>query len=67
MGTVYTNFEQARIEHEAKKIVSDLISIGGVDWAMHTVSQIPSFSDKYQENLRILLKDKLLKINKHIL
>ena len=67
MGTVYTNFEQARIEHEAKKIVSDLISIGGVDWAMHTVSQIPSFSDKYQENLRILLKDKLLKINKHVL
>lgn len=67
MGTVYTNFEQARIEHEAKKIVSDLISIGGVDWAVHTVSQIPSFSDKYQENLRILLKDKLLKINKHIL
>lgn len=67
MGTVYTNFEQSRIEHEAKKIVSDLISIGGVDWAMHTVSQIPSFSDKYQENLRILLKEKLIKLNSHIL
>lgn len=67
MGTVYTNFEQARIEHEAKKIVSDLISIGGVDWAVHTVSQIPSFSDKYQENLRILLKEKLIKLNSHVL
>lgn len=67
MGTVYTNFEQSRIEHEAKKIVSDLISIGGVDWAMHTVSQIPSFSDKYQENLRVLLKEKLIKLNSHIL
>ena len=67
MGIIYTNFEQARIEHEAKKIVSDLISIGGVDWAVHTVSQIPSFSDKYQENLRILLKEKLIKLNSHIL
>ena len=67
MGTVYTNFEQARIEHEAKKIVADLISIGGVDWAIHTVSQIPSFSDKYQENLRILLKEKLIKLHSHIL
>ena len=67
MGTVYTNFEQARIEHEAKKIVSDLISIGGVDWAVHTVNQIPSFSDKYQENLRILLKEKLIKLHSHVL
>lgn len=67
MGTVYTNFEQARIEHEAKKIVSDLISIGGVDWAVHTVSQIPSFSDHYQEKLRILLKEKLIKLNSHVL
>ncbi len=67
MGTVYTNFEQARIEHEAKKIVADLISIGGVDWAIHTVSQIPSFSDNYQENLRILLKEKLIKLHSHIL
>ncbi len=67
MGTVYTNFEQARIEHEARKIVTDLVSIGGVDWAVHTVSQIPSFSDNYQEKLRVLLKEKLIQLNEHIL
>ena len=67
MGTVYTNFEQTRIEHEARKIVSDLVSIGGVDWAVHTVSQIPSFSDNYQEKLRILLKEKLIRLNDHVL
>ena len=67
MGTVYTNFEDARIEHEASKIVSDLVSIGGVDWAVHTVSQIPSFSDKYQEKLRIHLKEKLIQLSNHIL
>ena len=67
MGTVYTNFEQARIERETSKIVSDLVSIGGVDWAIHTITQIPSFRDKYQEKLRICLKEKLIELNSHVL
>ena len=67
MGTVYTNFEQARIERETTKIVSDLVSIGGVDWAVHTITQVPSFKDHYQEKLRLALKKKLLELNAHIL
>ncbi len=67
MGTVYTNFEQARIERETTKIVSDLVSIGGVDWAVNTIAQIPSFTDTYQERLRLALKEKLVKLNTHIL
>lgn len=67
MGTVYTNFEQARIERETAKILSDLVSMGGVDWAINTITQIPSFSDSYQEKLRISLKEKLCDLNKHIL
>lgn len=67
MGTVYTNFEQARIERETTKIVSDLVSIGGIDWAVHTITQVPSFKDNYQEKLRLALKKKLLELNSHIL
>ncbi len=67
MGTVYTNFEQARIERETTKIVSDLVSMGGVDWAVNTISQIPSFTDTYQERLRLALKERLLKLNSHLL
>lgn len=67
MGIVYTNFEQARIERETRKIVSDLVSIGGVDWAVHTITQIPSFRDSYQEKLRICLKEKLIELNSHVL
>ena len=67
MGTVYTNFEQARIKRETAKIVSDLVSIGGVDWAVHTITQIPSFKDSYQEKLRLSLRKKLLELNSHIL
>ena len=67
MGTVYTNFEQARIERESTKIVSELVSMGGVDWAVNTITQIPSFNDQYQEKLRLSLKEKLYKLNKHIL
>ena len=67
MGTLYTNFEQARINNEVGKIVNDLISIGGVDWAVHTVNQIPSFTDPYQENLRLQLKEKLIKLNQYVL
>jgi len=67
MGTVYTNFEQARIERESSKIISDLVSMGGVDWAINTITQIPSFNDSYQEKLRISLKEKLTQLNRHIL
>ena len=67
MGTVYTNFEQARIERETTKIVSDLVSIGGVDWAVNTITKIPSFKDNYQERLRLALKEKLIKLNTHML
>lgn len=67
MGTVYTNFEQARIERETTKIVSDLVSMGGVDLAVNTISQIPSFTDTYQERLRMALKERLLKLNSHLL
>ena len=67
MGTVYTNFEQARIERESTKIISDLVSMGGVDWAINTITQIPSFSDNYQEKLRLSLKEKLSRLNEHIL
>lgn len=67
MGTVYTNFEQARIERETTKIVSGLVSIGGVDWAINTITQIPSFKDTYQEQLRIALKEKLIKLNTYVL
>ncbi len=67
MGTVYTNFEQARIERESAKIISDLVSMGGVDWAINTITQIPSFSDNYQEKLRLSLKEKLSRLNEHIL
>ena len=67
MGIVYTNFEQARIERETTKIVSDLVSIGGVDWAVNTIAQIPSFTDTYQERLRLALKEKLVQLNTHIL
>jgi hypothetical protein len=67
MGTVYTNFEQARIERETAKIVSDLVSIGGVDWAVNTITQIPSFKDTYQERLRLALKEKLIRLNAHVL
>lgn len=67
MGTVYTNFEQARIERESSKIVSDLVTMGGVDWAVNTITQIPSFSDNYQEKLRLSLKSKLAELSEHIL
>ena len=67
MGTIYTNFEQARIERESAKIISDLVSMGGVDWAINTITQIPSFSDNYQEKLRLSLKEKLSRLNEHIL
>ena len=67
MGTVYTNFEEARIDRESTKIISDLVSMGGVDWAVNTITQIPSFNDSYQEKLRLSLKEKLYKLNKHIL
>jgi len=67
MGTVYTNFEQARIERESSKIISDLVSMGGVDWAVNTITQIPSFSDNYQEKLRLSLKNKLAELSEHIL
>ena len=67
MGTVYTNFEEARIDQESTKIISDLVSMGGVDWAVNTITQIPSFNDDYQEKLRLSLKEKLYKLNKHIL
>jgi hypothetical protein len=67
MGTVYTNFEQVRIERETKKIASDLVSIGGVDWAVNTITQIPSFKDTYQERLRLALKDKLTELNTYVL
>lgn len=67
MGTVYTNFEQARIERESAKIIADLVSMGGVDWAVNTITQIPSFSDSYQEKLRLSLKEKLCALNEHIL
>ncbi len=67
MGTVYTNFEQARIERESSKIIADLVSMGGVDWAINTITQIPSFSDSYQEKLRLSLKEKLCDLNSHIL
>lgn len=67
MAIVYTNFEQARIDNEARQIIGDLVAIGGVSWAMNTVSLIPSFADPYQENLRLRLKEKLNKLNKHLL
>ena len=67
MSIVYTNFEQARIDNEVSQIIGDLVAIGGVSWAVSTVSLIPSFSDPYQENLRICLKEKLSKLNKHLL
>ena len=67
MGTVYTNFEEARIDRESTKIISDLVSMGGVDWAVSTITQIPSFNDDYQEKLRLSLKEKLYKLSKHIL
>tara|TARA_B110000240_G_C13214471_1_gene331848 strand:+ start:141 stop:344 length:204 start_codon:yes stop_codon:yes gene_type:complete len=67
MGTVYTNFEQVRIERETKKIVSDLVSIGGVYWAINTITQIRSFTDTYQERLRLALKDKLIELNTFVL
>ena len=67
MGTVYTNFEEARIDRESTKIISDLVSMGGVDWAVNTITQIPSFNDDYQEKLRLSLKEKLYKLSKHIL
>ena len=67
MGTVYTNFEQARIERESAKIITDLVAMGGVDWAINTITQIPSFSDSYQEKLRISLKEKLCRLNEYVL
>lgn len=67
MGTVYTNFEQVRIERETKKIVSDLVSIGGVYWTINTITQIRSFTDTYQERLRLALKDKLIELNTFVL
>ena len=38
MGTVYTNFEEARIDRESTKIICDLVSMGGVDWAVNTIT-----------------------------
>lgn len=67
MGTLHTNFEQVRIEHEVSKIVTDLVSMGGVNWAMDTVSKLPSFTDPYQENLRVLLQQKLGNLNTYVL
>jgi len=67
MGALYTNFEQARIDSEVAKIVTDLVSMGGVNWALETVSKLPSFTDPYQEKLRILLQQKLGHLNTHML
>jgi hypothetical protein len=67
MGTLYTNFEQVRIENEVAKIVTDLVSMGGINWAMETVSKLPQFTDPYQENLRISLQQKLGNLNTHVL
>lgn len=67
MGTLYTNFEQVRIENEVRKIVADLVSMGGINWAMETVSKLPSFTDPYQENLRISLQQRLGNLHAHVL
>lgn len=67
MGTLYTNFEQVRMETEVRKIVTDLVSMGGINWAMDTVSKLPTFSDPYQESLRLSLQQKLGHLNSQVL
>lgn len=67
MGASIVDFEQSRLEHEAAKIVSELITLGGVEWAISTVSQIPRFSDHKQEMLRIALKQRLGQLHHYLL
>ena len=67
MAEVYDNFEQARTNKEASKIVAELVSMGGIHWAICTISQIPDFADQRQEELRLALKNKLASLSSRVL